>query len=136
MSLDDVKALMKEAGWGTLATTDGRTVGVRPMGGWAWVGKELWCATGKPSDKVSQLERVPHAEYCFVETSGRHVRISGQCTVSTEAADKTKLYELVPALREHVSDPASPEYAVIRMKPDRVRLMAASDMEYVEIPLD
>lgn len=44
MSLETVKELMKEAGWGTLATTDGEKVGCRPIGGWTWVGDELWCA--------------------------------------------------------------------------------------------
>ena len=71
MNLADVKALMKEVGWGSLATTDGRTVGVRPMGGWAWFGAELWCATGRDSDKVAQLRKVPLAEYCFCRADGQ-----------------------------------------------------------------
>jgi general stress protein 26 len=96
MSFDRVKSLMKETGWGTMATTDGKTVGVRPMGGWAWFGEELWCATSAASDKVAQLRTVPHAEYCFCTPEGEHVRISGPCTVSTDNDDKLTPYDSVP----------------------------------------
>lgn len=134
MSLDRVRLLMKEAGWGSLATTDGKTVGARPMGGWAWVGNELWCATSAASDKVAQLRAVPHAEYCFCKPEGEHVRISGSCTISTDNGDKLKLYEAVPLLKRYIEDPADPDYVVIRMKPDRIRIMTP-DMSYEQIPL-
>ena len=55
MSMDRVKSLMRDARWGTLATTNGKTVGVRPMGGWAWFGTELWCATSGASDSSSTV---------------------------------------------------------------------------------
>ena len=35
INMEDVKQLLKEVGWYFLGTTDGKTVGVRPMGGWA-----------------------------------------------------------------------------------------------------
>ena len=134
MSLEKVKSLMKESGWGSFATTDGKSVEVRPMGGWAWMGDELWCATSASSKKVAQLRTVPHAEYCFARPEGEHVRISGPCTVSTDNDDKLELYEAVPLLKNYIEDPASPDYVVIRMKPDRIRIMQA-DMAYKEVPL-
>ena len=136
MSMEAVKALMKEAGWGNLATTDGEKAFTRPMGGWAWVGKELWCATGADSDKVAQLKKRPHAEYCFITRDGRHVRISGPCAVSADQADKDKLYELVPALKQHIDDVKSPQYVVLRMQPEHIRLMTTEDMHYTEVELE
>ena len=136
MSMENVKKLMKDVGWGTLATTDGEKVGVRPMGGWAWFDGELWCATGKSSDKVAQLEKVPHAEYCICNKEGMHVRIAGRCTVSTDNDDKLRLYEANPLLKNHIDDPASPDYVVIRMKPDRIRLADTADLTYKEIKPD
>ena len=35
MNLEEVKQFIKQVGYGMLATTDGRKVGVRPMGGLA-----------------------------------------------------------------------------------------------------
>jgi general stress protein 26 len=134
MSREGVKSLMKEAGWGTLATTDGKTVGVRPMGGWAWFGSELWCATSGASDKVAQLRAVPHAEYCFCKPEGEHVRIAGPCTISNDNDDKLKLYQAVPLLKNYIEDPGDPDYVVIRMKPNRIRIML-KDMAYEEVSL-
>jgi len=133
MSMDEVREIMQAAGWGDLATTDGQRAYVRPMGGWAWVEGELWCATARQTDKVAQLQKCPNAEYCFIDREGRHVRLSGPCTVSTDQGDKDTLYELVPALKEHISDPKSPEYVVLRMKPERIRLMVSTDLQYVEV---
>jgi len=110
MSLEKVKSLMTQAGWGTLATFNG-------------------------SDKVAQLHAVPHAEYCFAEPEGRHVRISGPCTISSNADDKRQLYDANPTLKEHIQNPEIPEYVVIRMTPDRIRMMNPTDMEYEEIEL-
>ncbi len=100
------------------------------------MGNELWSATRAGSEKTVQLSKVPYAEYCFSDNEGRHVRISGGCTISTDNDDKAKLYEAVPALRKYYSDPTTPEYVVIRMKPDRVRLMAqlGKGYENIEVP--
>lgn len=134
MTLEEAKAFMKEVGWGCLATSDGQMVGCRPMGGWAWMGEELWCAAGASSDKIAQLRKVPHAEYCFAKPSGEHLRIAGLCTVSTDNADKRKLYDAVPMLKDYIPDPAGPGYVVIRMVPRRMRLMLG-DLDYEDVKL-
>jgi len=133
MSMEDVKNLMMEVGWGALATTDGKKVAVRPMGGWAWMGAELWCATGASTTKIAHLRKVPYASYCFGKKEGQHVRIAGPCTVSTDADEKRKLYDANPVLKNHIDDPASPDYVVIRMKPERILLMISPDMTYAEV---
>jgi uncharacterized pyridoxamine 5'-phosphate oxidase family protein len=136
MSLEMVKSFMKKVGWGFLATSDGKKVGVRPMGSCVWMDNELWCATRIGTAKVLQLREVPYAEYCFCDREGKHVRIAGPCTISTNNDDKLKLYEAVPILKKFYKDPSTPEYVVIRMKPDRIRLMAQAGKGYedIEVP--
>jgi general stress protein 26 len=135
MNIEQVKQFIKQLSWGFLATTDGRKVGVRPMGGLAWKDNEVLCATFDSSDKVSQLKKVSHAEYCFCDSTGKHVRIAGPCTISTDNDEKLWLYNAVPALKEHISDPASPDYVVIKMTPDMIRFMEATDMTYTQVKL-
>jgi len=135
MRFEDLRALMKEAGWGILATSDGQKVVARPTGGWAWMRNELWCATGNSSDKIAQLRDVHYAEYCFCTKEGKHARIVGPCKISSSYDDKLRLYKAVPALQDHIEHPASPWYVVIRMKPQRIRAMALSDIRYEEIEL-
>ena len=136
MNSEMVKNFMKDVGWGFLATSDGNKTGVRPMGSCVWMGNELWAATTDGTEKIMQLRKVPYAEYCFSDSEGKHVRIAGPCTVSTNNDDKLKLYEAVPILKEYIKDPAEPQYVVIRMKPERVRLMAKAGKGYedIEVP--
>jgi len=46
-----------------------------------------------------------------------------------------RLYEAVPILKNYIKDPTVPEYLVIRMKPDRIRLMAEAGKGYEDIDL-
>ncbi len=135
MSLEMVKSLMKEAGWGFLATSDGKKVGVRPIGSCVWMDNELWCATTDGTEKIVQLREVPYAEYCFSDREGKHVRIAGTCTISTNNGDKLKLYEAVPILKKYFKDPSEPKYVVIRMKPERIRFLAGTGKGYEDIEL-
>ncbi|MHC4524578.1 MAG: pyridoxamine 5'-phosphate oxidase family protein [Planctomycetota bacterium] len=123
MNLEQVKEFINQVHWGTLATSDGRTVGARPMAGLAWKENQLWCATSADTDKITQLKKVPYAEYCFCDTSGKHVRVAGPCIISTDNTEKLWLYEAVPTLKDHIPDPASPDYVVIKMIPDNIRIM-------------
>jgi len=133
MDIKEVKQFIKQVGWGFLATSDGRKVGVRPIGGLAWKGNLLLCATFRGSDKVAQIGKVPYGEYCFCDSAGKHVRIAGACSVSSDKAEKLWLYEAVPALKDHISDPASADYVVIKMTPDNIRVMGGSDMKYEQV---
>ena len=136
MNLETVKNFMKEIGWGFFATSDGNKVGVRPMGSCVWMGNELWAATTDGTEKVLQLRKVPYAEYCFSDREGKHVRIAGSCTISINNHDKLKLYEAVPVLKKYYKDPSAPEYVVIRMKPERILLLAQAGKGYedIEVP--
>jgi len=136
MSIELVKSFMREVGWGFLATSDSNKVGVRPMGSCVWMDNELWAATTDGTEKIMQLRKVPYAEYCFSDREGKHVRIAGTCTISTNNDDKLKLYEAVPILKKYIKDPSEPKYVVIRMKPERIRLMAEAGKGYedIEVP--
>jgi len=97
---------------------------------------ELWAATRDGTQKVLQLREVPYAEYCFSDSEGKHVRIAGPCTISTNNDDKLKLYQAVPVLKKYYKDPSTPEYVVIRMKPERIRFLAQAGRGYgdIEVP--
>lgn len=134
MNFEQVKEFVNQVHWGMLATSDGRTVGVRPMAGLAFKDNQLWCATSAATDKVAQLKRVPYAEYCFCEPGGKHVRIAGPCTISTDNGEKLWLYKAVPELKNHIPDPAARDYVVIKMIPDNIRAMQPDFMyQQVEV---
>jgi general stress protein 26 len=135
MNMEQVKALMKEVETGFLATTDGQRASVRPMGGWAWMDDELWCATGVPSPKVGDVRACPHVEYCFMKPDGHHVRITGPCTVSTERDDKERLFGAVPVLSHYVEGPDDPGFAVLRLAIESIRWWDGPGKGYEEVTL-
>ena len=136
MDFEGLKAVMKEARWGYLATTNGKRPGVRPMGGCGWFGKEFWCATGLKDSKTQDIKEVPYVEYCFSDKEGRHVRLFGKCEVSTDVEKKGKLLELHPVLKQYVGDANNPDYVVLILRPESVRFMDSEDMQYREVSLD
>jgi len=135
MSFEQAKKIMDEAGTGFLATTDGEHAAVRPMGGGTWFGRELWFATSADSAKSAEIRKRPSVEFCFMDKEMRHVRVSGRCAVSTDNADKKKLYDACPVLKQHIKDPADPNYVVLKTKVERIRMMTTMDMKYTEVKM-
>ena len=135
MNFEELKQFVKQVNWGYLATTDGKIVGVRPMAGLVWKDGQLLAATFSDSDKIKQLKKMPHAEYCFCDSTGKHVRIAGQCSISTDSAEKLWLYNQLPHLAKYFPDPASPQYVIIKMTPDNIRVMSVSTMKYEQVKL-
>ncbi len=135
MTFEELKQFTKQTGWGYLATTDGKIVGVRPMSGLAWKDDYLLCASFGPSDKVRQLKKVPYAEYCFCDSTGKHVRVAGPCAISTDNTEKLWLYKQLPELAKYFPDPSVPEYVIIKMTPDNVRAISGTDMTYEQVKL-
>jgi len=133
MNMAAVRGLMKEAKTGFFATTDGQRAEVRCMGAWAWVGKELWLATSAVTQKVADVQACPRVEMCFMAPDGRNVRIGGYCRVSRDADDKGRLYRMVPMLDKYMAGPENPNYVVLRLTPDRIRLMATPDLKVVAV---
>ncbi len=136
MNFEELKSFMKQVGWGFLATTNGDRASVRPMGGGCWFGKEFWCATGLKDAKTADIKKAPYVEYCFADKEGKHVRLSGKCVVSTDRADKEKLLDFMPAMKQYVGDADNPDYVVLRLTPERIRYMGSDDMQYTEVSLD
>jgi general stress protein 26 len=135
MNFEELKQFVKQTGWGYLATTDGKIVGVRPMGGLAWKDGRFLCASFSESDKIKQLKKVPYAEYCFCDSTGMHVRIAGQCSISTDNAEKLWLYKQLPELAKYFPDPAAPQFVLIKMTPDNIRVMSVSTMKYEQVKI-
>ncbi len=65
----------------------------------------------------------------------RQVRVTPRLFLSYEDADKKKLYDLVPMLKQYIDDPESPEYVVLRTLVERIRYVGATEMEYADVAL-
>ncbi len=133
MSMDTVKAIIAQAKAGFLATTDGSRATVRPMGSPTWVGHELWFASAVKSTKVEDIKKKPCVEFCAADSQWRHVRISGLCKVSTDRADRQKFIDLVPSAKDYFKGIDDPNYAVLRIKIEHIRLNTGETTGYTEV---
>ena len=135
MTFGQLKVFMKKVRWGVLATSDGRRVGVRPMGAWVWVGRELWCGAERGQEKIAQLAKVPFAEYCFSNSDGEHVRIAGSCRVSARPSDKALLFDRVRSLHKFYETADDKALLVLRMKPSKIRHFSRKTYAYTNIKI-
>ncbi len=133
MNMDAVKELMAGVQIGLLATTDGERASLRPMGAWAWVDGDLWCAAASDSVKVADIAARPSAEYCFSGAEGMHVRISGDCRFTEDEDDKKKIFDLHPLLAQIFGTPDAPGWGILKMKVGRVRTWSQEKLGYNEI---
>jgi hypothetical protein len=46
-----------------------------------------------------------------------------------------RLYNANSCIKDHIDDPALPDYVVIKLIPDRIRMMEAADLAYNQIEL-
>jgi len=136
MSIEAVKEIMAEAGSGYLATTDGEKASVRPMGCPQWVEGELWFATGINSAKVAEIRRKSRVEFCIADKAWRFVRIAGACIVSTAMDDRQAFWDRVPVVKDYFKGVDDPNYAVLRVKVDSIRLMTEDGETIVELPAE
>jgi len=135
MSMEKVKALMKDVQTGWLATSDGKAAFLRPMSAWLWDGADLVCSTFKGSDKTAQVQACPGAEFGFADREWNHVRIAGRVTLEEGAEVKKRLFEAHEPLKQFFKGPDDPKHVVLRMKVERVRLLPMESMGYDEVEL-
>lgn len=130
-----VKRLMKTAGTGFLATTNGRRPTVRPMSAYLWVGGELWLAAFLKSEKVCDAGKCRTVEFCAMQSDFRHVRIAGRVALSRSAADKKKMFAAYEWMGRYFTSATDPNWVVMKIRPTRIRLMGVTDMQYYDVKL-
>lgn len=134
-TMNTVRALMKKAGTGFLATTDGRRPAVRPMSAYFWVGKELWMATSGKSGKIADLRKKKAVEFCCMTGDFAFARVIGACTISSHPADKRKMFAAFKWMKNYFTSVENPGWVVLRIKPTCVLYMSADVMEYEKVKL-
>ena len=108
MTKDEVIDLIRDAGFGLLATSEGKQPRVRPMMPYLTdEGKLLVPLLGR-SRSIKQIQENPLVEICFVDRKMWYCRITGKAQISTDKADKAILWDNIPMLKQYfggIDDP-------------------------------
>jgi general stress protein 26 len=120
-----VEEASKKAIWCALATTEGGAPRVRVVHP-TWEGDVLWFATGSTSPKVAQLRADPTVDIQFqvAPPDFVHVLVRGRAEVIEDPAEKKRVWDVIDYdLSQFWSGgPEDPNYAPIKVVPDRVEL--------------
>lgn len=123
MTKDDVIDLIKDAGFGFLATTEGKQPRVRPMMPYLTDSGDFLLALLSHSRTIPQIKDNPQVEICYVDRKMSYCRITGKGKLSTDLEKKEIVWNNIPMLRQYFSGPQDARFALIEIESGSVEAM-------------
>ena len=123
MTKDDVIDLIKDAGYGVLATLDGKQPKARPMMPYLDEDGNLLIAALATSRTIDQIKKNPLVEMCFIDRKMAFARISGKSLISTAKEKKELIWNNNPMLRQYFSGPEDPNFVLLVIETGNVEAM-------------
>jgi len=124
MTKDEVIDLIKDAGFGFLATTEGKQPRVRPMMPCLTEEGNLLVALLSQSRTIPQVKENPLVEICYVDRKMCYCRISGKASISNDIAKKEIVWNNVPMLRQYFSGPQDQRFILLEIDTDTAEAMS------------
>ena len=118
MTTEEAIDIIRDAGFGFFATTEGDQPHVRPMMPYLTDEGELLLALLGRSRTIPQIKANPNVEVCFVDRKMWYCRVTGTAVITDDLQKKSVVFENVPMLRQYFAGAEDPNYhlAVITIK--------------------
>lgn len=124
MKKEEAMDLIKDAGFGYLATVDGDQPHVRPMMPYLMEDeKRLLVAFLGRSRSIEHIKKNPKVEFCFVDRKMWYCRIAGQAKISTDIDKKTMLWDNIPMLKQYFGEPQDPNFILAEVTMESMEAM-------------
>ncbi len=115
--------LVKDAGYGCLATIEDNQPRVRPMMPHLTDDGEFLLATLSHSRTIPQIEKNPNIELCYMDRKMCFCRIRGKAQVSNNLEKKEIVWNNIPMLRQYFSSPEDPKYVLLEITSETIETM-------------
>jgi len=135
MTKDEVIDLMKDAGLGFLATTEGNQPKVRPMMPYLTDDNQLLVALLGRSRTIKDIENNPLVEVCFVDRKMWYARVTGKGRISDDASKKEILWNSIPMLRQYFGGIEDENFVLLEIDIESVEGMTPHQKEPENIDL-
>ena len=130
MNKQDVIDLIKDSGFGFLASVDGNQPRVRPLMPYLTEDGKMFFARFTNCRTFKQIKENPLVEMSFVDRKMAYCRLTGKATIIENATDqKELLWNNLPILRQFYSGPEDKNFAVMEMEIKSVEAMTPSQQE-------
>ena len=116
MNKEEVIDLIKDAGYGFLATMEGKQPRVRPMMPYLTDDGNLLVALLSQSRTIKQVKENPLVEICYVDRKMCFCRVTGKAAVSEDIEKKEMVWNNVPMLRQFFSGPQDPRFILVEIE--------------------
>ena len=123
MNKDEVIDLIKDAGFGFLATLEGKQPCVRPMMPYLTDEGDLLLALLSHSRTIPQIQQNPMVEICYVDRKMQFCRIKGKAKICEEIEKKELVWGAVPMLRQYFTGPEDINYKLVEITTETVEAM-------------
>ena len=115
MNTQEIIDIIKDTGYGCLATVEGNQPRVRPMMPYLDDHGNLLVAMLSRSRSIEQIKKNPLVEMCYIDRKMWYVRVAGKAKVSTDLEKKALVFNNIPMLRQYFSGPEDPNYVLIEI---------------------
>ena len=118
MNKEEAIDIVKDAGFGFLATVEGNQPHVRPMMPYLSEDGELLLALLGRSRTIPEIKGNPKVEVCYVDRKMWYCRVTGTAAITSDVSKKESVFENVPMLRQYFAGPEDPNFhlAIIDIK--------------------
>ena len=123
MTNDEVVDLIRDAGFGFLATMEGNQPRVRPMMPYLTDEGEILLALLSRSRTIPQIKENQLVEICFVDRKMWYCRISGKAVLSDDLTKKQVLWDGIPMLKQYFSGPQDKNFIFASIAINEVEAM-------------
>ena len=123
MTKEEVIDLIRDTGFGLLATNENNQPRVRPMMPYLTDDGRLLLALLARSRTIPQIEKNPMVEICFVDRKMSYCRIAGSAKITTNMEKKMLVFNGIPMLRQYFSQPEDPNFVLAEIQIKRIEAM-------------
>jgi len=127
MTKKEVVDLIRDAGFGMLATTEGNQPKVRPMMPYLTEEGELLVALLGRSRTIPQIKENPLVEICFVDRKMWYCRITGKAVLTDDKNKKQKLWDNIPMLKQYFGGIDDSNFSLIDIEVSSIEAMTPHD---------
>ncbi len=129
MTKDDVIDLIRDTGFGLLATTEGNQPRVRPMMPFLTDDNQLLVALLGRSRTIKQIEKNPAVEICFVDRKMWYARLTGVGKITTNKENKQLLWDTIPMLKQYFGGVDDPNFRLLEVDINAAEVMTPHQKE-------